>query len=241
MFSNASQTFPPPFHSETLHTEAGAFAPGIARPPFDVVAIAASAGGLHALTRVLAPLPADFPTPIVLVQHLRRDRPSLLAELLNRRTPLRVCQAMSGDRLRPGVVYAAPPDRHLIVNADGTLLLSDTPRIHFTRPAADPCFESVAAAYGERVLAVILTGAGRDGAVGALSVKRHGGTVLAQDPDSAHCDSMPQAVIRTGCVDFVLPLDRMAGALVTLAMIPGAASLFGVPASVRVPVASAAA
>jgi two-component system chemotaxis response regulator CheB len=128
---------------------------------FDIVAIAASAGGLSALSHVLGGLPADFPAPIAVVQHLDPHHRSLMAEILGKRTPLQVKQAEEGDKLRPGWVYIAPPDYHLLVNQDGTFSISQSERVHFVRPAADLLFESMANSYGEQAIAVVLTGSGK--------------------------------------------------------------------------------
>ena len=183
---------------------------------FDIIALAASAGGLTALSRVLAALPADFPAVIVVVQHLDPRHRSLMADILSRRTPLRVKQAEEGEQISPATVYIAPPNRHLLVNPDGTLSLSQSELVHFLRPSADLLFESVAASYRERAIAVVLTGTGSDGAMGVQAIKKMGGTVIAQDEESAEFFGMPSAAIHSGSVDFVLPLDEIPTALVTL-------------------------
>ena len=183
---------------------------------FDIVALAASAGGLTALSRVLAALPANFPAVIVVVQHLDPRHRSLMADILSRRTPLQVKQAEEGEQVSAATVYIAPPNRHLLVNSDGTLSLTQSELVHFLRPSADLLFESVAASYRERAIAVVLTGTGSDGAMGVQAIKKMGGTVIAQDEDSAEFFGMPSAAIHSGSVDFVLPLDEIPTALVTL-------------------------
>lgn len=187
--------------------------PGVA---FDVVVFAASAGGLRALSQLVAALPAEFGAALVAVQHLDPRHRSLMAEILSRRTGLRVAQAGDGDRLAPGTLFIAPPDRHLLVNPDGTLSLSQSELVHFVRPSADLLFDSAAASYKDRVIAVILTGSGSDGAMGVQAVKKMGGTVIAQDEATSEFYGMPSAAVATGCVDFVLPLEEIAGALKTL-------------------------
>jgi len=195
---------------------------GKARPfagaAFDVVALASSAGGIAALSEILGSLPGDFPAAIVVVQHLDPRHRSLMADILRRRTPLDVVQAEEGDRIRPGTAYIAPPDRHLLVNANGTLSLSQSELVHFVRPSADLLFESVAASYRTRAIAVVLTGTGSDGSMGIGAIKKMGGTVVAQDQASAEFSGMPGAAIRSGNADFILPLDEIASALVTLVM-----------------------
>jgi two-component system chemotaxis response regulator CheB len=191
------------------------------RPPFpgtafDVVALAASAGGIEALSRVLGALPADFPAALVVVQHVVSHHKSRLAEILARRTPLRVQQAETGDRLAPGTVFIAPPDRHLLVGPEGTLTLASTAKVRFGRPSGDVLFGSVAVCGKDRAAAVVLSGGGANGAAGVRLVKELGGVVIAQDRATARYFDMPQAAIATGCVDLVLPLPEIAPTLVRL-------------------------
>jgi two-component system, chemotaxis family, protein-glutamate methylesterase/glutaminase len=183
---------------------------------YAIIAMAASAGGLMALTEVLAALPADLPVPVVVVQHLDPRHRSLMAEILDRRTALQVREAQEGDDLRAGTVYIAPPDHHLLVNGDGTLSLSQSKLVHFVRPSADLLFESMAASYADRAIAVVLTGSGRDGSLGVEGVKKMGGTVIVQEVESAQFSGMPSAAIETGAVDFVLPLEEIGPALIVL-------------------------
>jgi two-component system chemotaxis response regulator CheB len=185
---------------------------------FDVVAIAASAGGLRALSEVLSGLPAGFPAAIVVVQHLDPRHRSLIAEILGRRTPLKVKQAQEADRLEPGTIFIAAPDRHLLVNADGTLSLTQSELVHFLRPSGDLLFESVAAGFKERAIAVVLTGTGADGSMGVRALKKTGGTVIAQNEETSEFFGMPGAAIETRSVDFILPLSEIAPALVSLVM-----------------------
>ena len=182
---------------------------------FEIVALAASAGGLNALTHVLSALPADFPAALVVVQHLDRRHRSLMAEILAKRTQLHVKQAADNDRLAHGTAFIAPPNRHLLVNADGSLSLTQTELVHFVRPSADLLFESTAAAFGERAIAVVLSGTGSDGAMGVRAIKERGGTVIVQD-DASEFGGMPQAARQAVAPDFVLPLDDIAPALRTL-------------------------
>jgi two-component system, chemotaxis family, protein-glutamate methylesterase/glutaminase len=183
---------------------------------FDIVAMVSSAGGLAAVRHVLEHLPADFPASIVIVQHLDPRHRSLMAGILSRHTQLTVKEAEEGDRLVPGQVWLAPPDRHLLVNPDRSLSLSQSELVHFLRPSGDLLFESVAASYKDRVIAVVLTGTGSDGSMGVRGVKKMGGTVIVQHPENAEFSGMPEAAIATQLVDFILPLDDIAGALVTL-------------------------
>jgi two-component system chemotaxis response regulator CheB len=187
-------------------------------PTFNVVAMAASAGGLNAINTVLSSLPEDFPVPIVIVQHLDPRHRSLMAEILSRKTSLHVKQAAAGEKILPGTVYIAPPDSHLLVNSDGALALTQTELVHFVRPSADLLFESVAASHKDRSIAVVLSGTGSDGSMGAQAIKKMGGTVICQSIESAEFSGMPTATLQTKCVDFILPLEEIASALITLVM-----------------------
>jgi len=197
-----------------------AHAPGTsARFPgaaFDIVALAASAGGLQALSCVLAGLPASFPAAGVVVQHLDPRHRSLIADILGRRTALKVREATEGDVLTPGVVFTAPPNRHLLVNPDATVSLSQSELVHFVRPSADLLFESVAASFRDRAIAVVLSGMGVDGAMGLRAVRKMGGTIIVQDEATSQFFGMPGAAIGTGTANFILPLDEIAAALSTL-------------------------
>ena len=184
--------------------------------PFAVVAIAASAGGLGALTLILSRLPAKFTAPIVAVQHLDPRHRSLMAEIVGRRSVLPIHQAIAGSHVQVGHVYLAPPDHHMLINRDGSISLTQTELVNFVRPSADLLFESVAASYGKRAIAVVLTGTGHDGSIGVTAIKQRGGTVIAQDEASSEFFGMPSAAIRTGAVDFVLSLEEIPGALLSL-------------------------
>jgi two-component system chemotaxis response regulator CheB len=186
------------------------------RARFEIVAVAASAGGLNAISNVLAALPDAFPCAVAIVQHLDPRHRSQLAHILSRRTPLPVKQAEDGERLVPSTVYIAPPDKHLLVNTDGTVSLTSSELVHFVRPSADLLFESVAASFRERAIAVVLTGSGVDGSMGLAAIKKMGGKVIAQDQASSDFFGMPGAAIHTGNVDLVLPLEDIPAALVRL-------------------------
>jgi two-component system chemotaxis response regulator CheB len=171
---------------------------------------------MRALQTILDALPKGFPAAIVIVQHLDPRHRSLLAEILDRHCVLQVSESKEGDMLEPGHAYIAPPNRHLLVNSDGTLTLSESELVHFVRPSADLLFESVAGSYKEHAIAVVLTGTGNDGSMGVQAVKKMGGTVIAQDEATSEFYGMPGAAIATGDVDFALPLPDIAPALVTL-------------------------
>lgn len=198
---------------------------------FDVVVITASLGGIQALSQVFSVLPASFPVPIIIVQHLSPHYKSYLVEVLRHHTRLHIKWAQSGEAMQAGIVYVAPPDFHVLVNTPGILTLTQTPKVQFTRPSANPLFESVATCYRERAIAVVLTGMGRDGANGVQAIKQAGGTVLVQNFRTSQAFSMPQAALKTGCVDFTLSLRAIAPALISLVMVRGAAQFFSVARS----------
>jgi two-component system, chemotaxis family, protein-glutamate methylesterase/glutaminase len=186
--------------------------------PVEAVALAASAGGLAALSAVVAALPAGFPAPVLVVQHLDPHHRSLMAEILARRTPCTVKEAEEGEPLAACTIFIAPPDRHLLVTPDHQLTLSASELVHFLRPSADQLFESVAAVFGPRALAVVLTGTGRDGSMGAQAIRQRGGRVIAQDEATSEFFGMPGAVIEAGLADWILPLAEIGPRLVALVM-----------------------
>jgi two-component system, chemotaxis family, protein-glutamate methylesterase/glutaminase len=183
-----------------------------------VIAMAASVGGLNALSVILGGLPADFPAAIAIVMHISPDHKSLLAEILKCRTPLMVAEAHTGDVLCHSRVFVAPPNHHLSVARSGRLKLSSptAAKIHFARPSAEPLFATVAAVYKKHAIAVVLTGGDGDGSIGVQIIKDKGGTVIAQDRPTSQDFSMPETSINTGDVDFILPLDQIAPKLIEL-------------------------
>ena len=179
-----------------------------------LVVIGTSLGGMQALETILHGLMPDFPLPIAVVQHRGPDWgvQSELTRLLQLHSALPLSEAGDKDPIRPGCVYLAPPDYHLLVE-DGRFALSVDARVSHARPSIDVLFESAADAYREGVLAVVLTGASADGAAGARRVHQRGGCVVAQDPATAESPVMPKAAIATGVVERVLPLGEIAAYL----------------------------
>ena len=193
--------------------------PAVKRSPggkIDILAIGSSTGGPDALTKVLLGLPADLPVPIVITQHMPPVFTKMFAERLDRSTALKVVEAGEGMELSPGTVYIAPGDRHLVFQRRGTATitqLNSGPQENSCRPAVDVMFRSVAALYGGSCFATILTGMGQDGRSGAKVLRDAGAEVLAQDEATSVVWGMPGAVVTAGLADEVLPLDRIAGAL----------------------------
>jgi two-component system, chemotaxis family, protein-glutamate methylesterase/glutaminase len=182
-----------------------------------IVVIAASTGGLDALSRILSQLAPTFPAAIAIVQHRSTSYPTLLAQLLQQRTKLRVKNAEDGEEIHPGIVYVAPPGIHLVVDSTERFGLVDGLKVKHSRPSGDVLFASAAEAFESRVIAVVLTGGDGDGSAGISVVKRRGGTVISQDAGSAAASGMPRSAIATGDVDYVLPLEHIASALEELA------------------------
>jgi two-component system chemotaxis response regulator CheB len=179
-----------------------------------LVAMAASAGGIPALVRVLADIPATLPASIVIVLHRRATRQSLLDRILAQHTRLPVTLARVGERLAAGCVYIAPAESHLLVTADRRFAFQDGVRIRGVLSSANRLLETAAPVFGARMIAVVLTGTGFDATDGVQAVKASGGTVIVQDEATSQYFGMPGAAIKTGVVDRVLPLDEIAGALV---------------------------
>jgi two-component system chemotaxis response regulator CheB len=208
----------------SAHSAAATAAEDLAgRCDVDVVAIGASAGGVAALPAVLSALPATFPAAIIVVQHLEPHYRSFLASILGRACRLPVREAESGEVIRGGVVYVAPPAAHLEVRG-GELVLTHAAPVHFVRPSVDVLFTSVAAACGSHAVGVILTGSGVDGAAGLRAIKQSGGRTIVQDPRSAAHAGMPSAACATGCVDLTLDLSQIGPALARLMPAPPAAA-----------------
>jgi two-component system chemotaxis response regulator CheB len=183
----------------------------------DLLAVGCSTGGPDALTVVLRGLPTELPVPMVVTQHMPPVFTKMFAERLNRSTPLTVVEAGDGMTLEPGTVYIAPGDKHLVLQRRGTVTLtqlSGAPPENSCRPAVDVMFRSVSALYGASAYAVVLTGMGHDGRAGAKELRAAGAQLLAQDEASSVVWGMPGAVVGAGLADGVLPLDRIAAALV---------------------------
>ena len=201
------------------HIEAAPATPPARRPPsvasrIDLVALGASTGGPNALAELFGALPADFPAPILVVQHMPPMFTQMLAERLTRNSKIPTVEALSGMDLEPGKAWIAPGDHHLVAVRDAgrvrTKVHQDPPE-NACRPAVDPLLRSVASAYGGNCLAVILTGMGQDGLRGCEAIRAAGGQILAQDEATSVVWGMPGFVARAGLADQVLPLPMLAG------------------------------
>jgi two-component system, chemotaxis family, protein-glutamate methylesterase/glutaminase len=183
-----------------------------ARTPVEIVAIGASTGGPNALAVMLAQLPADFPVPIVIVQHMLATFTRHFAARLSQQSKLKIVEAAEGDVLVPGHAYVARGDYHLLVErraGRAGLVLNQDKVENFCRPAVDVLFRSVAHTYGASSLAVVLTGMGQDGLVGCGAIREAGGEVLVQDEPTSVVWGMPGFVARAGLANHVMPLEDL--------------------------------
>lgn len=178
-----------------------------------LVVIGGSAGAVQALLKLLPPLPAAYPHPILVVVHVPPGRDNALVPLFQSRCHLTVKEAEDKERIAPGVVYFAPADYHLLVEADGALSLSSDEPVNHSRPAIDVLFESAADACGARLTAIVLTGANHDGAAGLKAVAAAGGAVLVEEPAEAYASAMPSAAVAACPEARVLTLDALASYL----------------------------
>ena len=159
------------------------------------VVIGASAGAVQALLTILPQLPASYALPVLVVVHVPPDRSNVLVPLFQTKCQVRVKEAEDKEPVLAGVVYFAPSDYHLLVEADGAVALSSDEIVNYSRPSIDVLFESAADAYGETLVGVILTGANHDGAAGLKAVADAGGVAVVEDPDGAYAPMMPTAAL----------------------------------------------
>ena len=181
----------------------------------DIIVIGGSAGGIEALTALVDGLPPELPAALFIVIHTSPYGESALPAILQRAGPLPAAQAVQGEPIVPGRIYVARPDCHLILTPNG-VSLSGGARENGTRPAINPLFRSAARAFGSRVIGVLLSGMLDDGTIGMMSIKRHGGITVCQDPEEALCPSIPQSAIASVGVDHICPMGDMAPLLTRL-------------------------
>ncbi|WP_427184909.1 chemotaxis protein CheB [Bordetella bronchialis] len=195
------------------------------------IAIGASWGGVTAIMRLVAELPADIPVPVFIVQHIGAHA-SQLDALIDRQGPNPAKFPAHGERIQAGTIYVAPPDRHMLVDKD-TIMLDPGPKENHARPSIDPLFRSVALAYRERAAGVILTGMLDDGTAGLKAIKDCGGIAVVQDPADAEQADMPRSAIANVEVDHIVPLAGMGALLGTLAQSRPGGQTVNVPDHVR--------
>ena len=179
-----------------------------------IVAIAASTGGPEALSIILSSLPAGFPCPVVIAQHISDGFVAGMAEWLQKLSKLSVKSPAEGEPLLPGTVYIAPSEKHMEIAGSKTITLAERQENDIYHPSCDRLLSSAARAFGSRSIGVILTGMGRDGAWGMEKIKKAGGTTIAQDEKTSIVFGMPKIAIETGCIDKVLPIEEISGEIV---------------------------
>lgn len=173
-----------------------------------IIVIAASAGGLQPLRRIVAALPKECPVSVFIVVHIG-DQQSGLPEILSQRSKLSVSFARDGSPIQPSHIYVAPPDQHMVLEL-GRIRLNNGPKVHHTRPAADPLFISAAHVYGNRVMGIVLSGGDDDGAEGLRAITQHGGRGVVQKPEEAAVASMPEMAIARDHPDACLSVEEIA-------------------------------
>ncbi|MEG0860295.1 MAG: chemotaxis response regulator protein-glutamate methylesterase [Pseudomonas sp.] len=205
---------PAPRAAAPVRAAASAVSPAPKRKPYKLVAIGTSTGGPVALQRVLTQLPANFPAPIVLIQHMPAAFTKAFAERLDKLCKISVKEAEDGDMLRPGLALLAPGGKQMMIDGRGAVkILPGDERLNY-KPCVDITFGSAAKSYGDKVLSVVLTGMGADGREGARLLKQGGSTVWAQDEASCVIYGMPMAIVKANLADAVYSLDEIGKHLV---------------------------
>lgn len=185
---------------------------------YQAIVIGTSAGGLFALSQLLENLPADYPVPVIIVQHRSKDQRDLLEEVLQHKCLIKIKQADEKELIKAGLVYIAPSDYHLLIEKDKTFSLSSDEPVRFSRPSIDVLFETAAIVFKDALIGIILTGANSDGATGIETIKKYGGLTIAQDPAEAQFPFMPKAAAEKG-VNYIWMLSKIKDFLLTLAKI----------------------
>jgi two-component system chemotaxis response regulator CheB len=189
----------------------------VQRQGLSAIVIGTSAGGVEALTRILPVLPATMPVAIMIVVHIPRERPSLLTDIFRQKCAMRVEEGVDKADIKPGHIYFAPSDYHMLVDAGPQIALSVDDVIQFSRPSIDVLFESAADVYGKKLLGILLTGGNEDGASGLAYIARCGGMTVLQDPAEAAASAMPEGALKVMTPTHVLRLDDIAALLMTIA------------------------
>jgi len=183
--------------------------PGKKQTPYDAIVIGTSAGGLDALGIILPILDPGLPVPILIVQHISASSDSFIVTYFDRICSLTVKEAEEKELLKPGIVYFAPPDYHILIENDQTISLSNEEKVNFSRPSIDVLFETASWVFKNRLIGIILTGANWDGAIGSELIKKSGGLIIVQDPKTATVARMPESVLERFKPDYILPLEEI--------------------------------
>jgi len=176
---------------------------------YEAIVIGVSSGGLNAMKIMFSLLPADFQTPVIIVQHLSPRSENQWIHLLNDKSTLTIKEADEKEKIEPGNIYIAPPNYHLLIERNKTFSLTVAERVNFARPSIDVLFESAAEAYRNKLIGVILTGSNNDGTNGLKRIQECGGLTIVQDPATAESAYMPTSAIAAIQPDFILPLTEI--------------------------------
>lgn len=183
---------------------------------YEAAVIGASAGGMNAMKAIFSLLPASYPLPFIVVQHIGARSDGWWIEFLNEKSQLRVKEADEKEPIEKGTVYIAPPNYHLLVEKDRTFTLTIGERVNFARPSIDLLFESAAEVYTDRLIGILLTGSNHDGALGLKKIQDLGGLTIVEDPATAEWPGMPEAAIAASQPDYILPLNSITTLLTDL-------------------------
>jgi len=183
---------------------------------YEAIVIGVSSGGMNAMKTIFSLLPANFSTPIVIVQHIGSHSENVWIQLLNDKSKLEIKEADEKEIIEKGKVYIAPANYHLLIERDKTFSLTIDEKVNFARPSIDVLFESAAEAYQNKLIGVILTGSNNDGTKGIRRIKDYGGLTIVQDPDTAESGFMPASVIASFLPDYVLPLEEIIKILIKI-------------------------
>jgi len=183
---------------------------------YKAVVIGASAGGFHALRKLISKLPKEFSMPVFIVQHLSPVSDNYMAKFINKLSKLNVKEADEKEKIGSGTVYISPPNYHMLIEEDLTIALSTEEKKNYSRPSIDILFETAAYAYGSKLIGIVLTGANNDGADGLLKIKNAGGYCIVQEPSEAEAPAMPLAAIKKAKPSKVLKLTEIANLLIEL-------------------------
>jgi len=166
--------------------------------------IGGSAGALVVVLQIVQSLTTDMDLAVLIVLHRKSSEENILLEVLRSKTAMKVFEAEDKDEMKPGTIYIAPPDYHVLIEKDHTITLDDSEKVNYSRPSIDVSFESAADVYGQTLICVLLSGANADGVDGLVNAKAHGATIVVQDPEWAEFSFMPQQAMRTIKPDFIL-------------------------------------
>ena len=183
---------------------------------YEAIVVGLSAGGMQALKIFVPALPASFPLPVAIAQHVGEDGDGFLSEYLNQIASLPVKEAEDKEPLCAGHIYLAPAGYHLLIEEDRTFSLSVDPRVNFCCPSIDVLFESAADGFGKALIGVVLTGANGDGSHGLKTIKARGGLAIVQNPATAEARHMPQAALEATAIDHIVELENLAPLLTQL-------------------------